>query len=252
MSDDISEILADWPHDPEAGLQVRRVVGSDDRPKLQIRLDLGLLQMEAVGRPDGKQPAGHPSLLQYYERAAEAHRRRHGWYEGFELDGADCAQLRAEALQYYQRRVACMALGDYAAAIADAEHNLRILDLVRAFASEADDRSALEKFRAFITAHRVRCEVLQHLQEEDVQAAILEWERGLEELRELFAAEDRLAEFSASPEKALLDELRGKLDAHHLLSHRQNLQLRLDEALRREDPDVAAELRARLRELERE
>ena len=252
MSDDISEVLADWPHDGDSGLQVRRILGDDHRPKLQVRLDLGLLQMETTGRPDGKRPAGHPSLLQYYQHAAEEYRRQHAWYEGFELDAGECAQLRTEALHYYHRRMAFMALGEYGSAIADAEHNLLILDLVRAFAKEPDDRVALERFRPFITSHKVRCEVLQHLQNEDVQAALLELERGMEDLRELFQEQDRLGEFPFSQEKTLLDELRQKLDLHHQVSHRQNLQMRLDEALRREDPDVAAELRAQLREMETE
>lgn len=252
MSDDISEVLAGWPHDGDSGLQVRRIIGDDNRPKLQVRLDLGLLQLETTGRPDGKRPAGHPSLLHYFQHAAEQYRRQHAWYEGFELDAGDCAQLRTEALHYYHRRMAYMALGEYAPAIEDAEHNLLILDLLQAFAKEPEDRTALEKFRAFITSHKVRCEVLQHLQNEDVQAALLELERGTEELRDVFIQQDRLQEFPFSAEKAVLDELRQKLDLHHQVSYRQNLQIRLDEALRREDPDVAAELRAQLRQMERE
>ena len=34
---------------------------------------------------------------------------QHGWYEGFELDPPVCAELRQESLQYYHRRIACMA-----------------------------------------------------------------------------------------------------------------------------------------------
>jgi len=42
---------------------VRTLKGKDGMPKIQLRVDLGLLQMNAEGRPDGKKPFGHESLL---------------------------------------------------------------------------------------------------------------------------------------------------------------------------------------------
>ena len=36
----------------------RKIVGEDGKEKLQVRLDLGLLQMELNGRPDGERPHG--------------------------------------------------------------------------------------------------------------------------------------------------------------------------------------------------
>src|SRR5687768_11820737 len=112
MTDDISAILSRWDYEDEEGLQVRRIQGRDGSARLQIRIDLGLMQMELSGRPDGKRPRGFASLLAFYRDEAEGHRRRHGWYEGFELDGAACAGLRQEAVQYYHRRIAFMALQD--------------------------------------------------------------------------------------------------------------------------------------------
>src|SRR5918996_1076542 len=132
MSEDIFYVLSEWPYEDDAGLQVRRIEGDDGRVKLQMRIDLGLLQMEADGRPDGTRPYGRESLLEYHRVRAEEHRRRHGWYEGFELDSMECAELRRESLQYYHRRIGCMAVQDYAQAVADADHNLQILDLLKA------------------------------------------------------------------------------------------------------------------------
>lgn len=66
MSDDVSRILKDWPYQP-GQLSVRIVDGDDGRPKIQLRLDLGLLQMEFEGRPDGQRPGGYESLLEMYE-----------------------------------------------------------------------------------------------------------------------------------------------------------------------------------------
>src|SRR5436190_21814449 len=86
MSDDISHGLAGWPYDDQEGLQVRRIEGDDGLPAIQLRIDLGILQLRMTGRPDGLQPHGHESLLEHYRQQAEEYRRQHGWYEGFELD----------------------------------------------------------------------------------------------------------------------------------------------------------------------
>lgn len=250
MNNDISGVLSRWPFDEDAGLQVRRVEGRDGRSKIQIRIDLGVMQMETEGRPDGDEPYGCRSLLDYHRTQAEEHRRRHGWYEGYELDGNDCAALRQEALQYYHRRIALMALQDYTAGIRDADHNLKILDLLKAFARNREDWLVSEQYRAFILSQKFQCRVLQLLADGDVRAATVEVERGVRQLREVFAEQDRLDEFEESAELASMEELRRKLGARYQVSYRQRLQILLDEALRREDPDEARALRSQLRELE--
>lgn len=251
MIDDISQVLRDWPFASESGLQVRTVEGRDGAPKLQIRIDLGVLQMETVGRPDGIRPFGRESLLDHYRQTAEEHRARTGWYEGFELSTSDCAALRQESLQYYHRRITRMALQDYAGAVQDADHNLSILELLKAFARDREDWLASDQYRPFIMSHRVQALALMHLSgQEDVKAAFVEVERGIRQVKEIFAEQQRLDEFEDSSEYASLDELRRKLEARYGISYRQRLRLMLDDALRREDPDQASELRSQLRRLE--
>ncbi len=36
-----------------------------------MRIDLGLIQLETTGRPDGERPEGHESLLEYFESKAQ-------------------------------------------------------------------------------------------------------------------------------------------------------------------------------------
>ncbi|MCC2669562.1 MAG: UvrB/uvrC motif protein [Armatimonadetes bacterium] len=252
MKNDISHILAKWPYGDDEGLQVRRIEGRDGHPKLQLRIDLGLMQMETTGRPDGQRPHGYSSLLEFHRSQAQEHRREHGWYEGFELDPDECAALRQESLQFYHRRIAYMARQDYSEAAGDADHNLEILDLLKAFARNREDWLASEQYRAFILSHRIQCLTLQHLSREDVRAAILEVESGIRRIREVFAEQDRLDEFEDSNELGVLEELKRKLDARYEVGHRQRLQILLDDALRREDPDLAADLRSQLRNLESE
>ena len=57
MNLDLNTLLRDWPHEPGA-IKVRKIIGLDGREKLQLRIDLGVLQMEMTGRPDGARPQG--------------------------------------------------------------------------------------------------------------------------------------------------------------------------------------------------
>ena len=66
MNLDLTEILAQWPFEP-GKINVRLIEGDDGEHKIQVRLDLGLLQMELDGRPDGHRPHDHDSLLEHYE-----------------------------------------------------------------------------------------------------------------------------------------------------------------------------------------
>ncbi len=71
MSKDIGTLLNEWEYDPFN--HVRKIVGEDGREKIQVRVELGILQMEVDGRPDGKRPYGMESLLDYYQSQFEKH-----------------------------------------------------------------------------------------------------------------------------------------------------------------------------------
>ena len=58
----IDRILTDWPYDP-GNVNVRIVRGDDSRDVIQMRVDMGLLQMETTGRPDGEPAEGLRNLL---------------------------------------------------------------------------------------------------------------------------------------------------------------------------------------------
>jgi hypothetical protein len=66
MTRDISPILAEWEYQP-GQLAVRIIAAEDGEPRLQVRLDLGLLQMHLEGRPDGQAPFGFRSFLDYFQ-----------------------------------------------------------------------------------------------------------------------------------------------------------------------------------------
>ncbi|MDQ7013435.1 MAG: UvrB/UvrC motif-containing protein [Planctomycetota bacterium] len=66
MNVDITELLQGWPFEP-GKINVRLIESEDGEQKIQVRLDLGVLQMELDGRPDGQRPLDHDSLLEYFE-----------------------------------------------------------------------------------------------------------------------------------------------------------------------------------------
>src|SRR2546429_7269356 len=83
-SKDLTPLLKGWDYEPGT-INVRKIFGADGRPKVQMRVELGLLQMELNGRPDGARPHGHESLLDYFEQQLREHNRRHGTELGFHL-----------------------------------------------------------------------------------------------------------------------------------------------------------------------
>src|SRR5256714_6195941 len=154
-SKDILPLLKGW--DYEAGtINVRKINGMDGRPKLQMRLDLGLLQMEMNGRPDGRRPHGCESLLEYYEEQLKDHYDRNGTELGFHLTSSQCQSLREEAVMYYHRYLSLYVLEEYPGVIRDTDRNLRVLDLCGKYAVNEQDRLWLEQYRPYIMMMNVR------------------------------------------------------------------------------------------------
>ena len=73
MSYDISYILGDWPYRPDE-ITVRIIDGEEGRRKIQLRLDLGILQMEFDGRPDGRRIHECDSWFDFHTQPPEGTR----------------------------------------------------------------------------------------------------------------------------------------------------------------------------------
>ena len=72
MDFDISSILEDWNF--ESGpILARRFIGKDSEEKLQLRVDLGLLQMNVNGRPDGRRFNGFETVFDLYKAKLGLH-----------------------------------------------------------------------------------------------------------------------------------------------------------------------------------
>ena len=64
-SRNISDILQDWDYDSQS-IRARIVAGQDgEADVLQMRVEMGIIQMAVDGRPDGIRPEGFATYLDY-------------------------------------------------------------------------------------------------------------------------------------------------------------------------------------------
>ncbi len=185
MSMDISKILKDWDADPNAK-HIRKIVGIDGKEKIQIRVELGILQMEADGRPDGKRPYGKESLLEHYTSLLEDYKKEYETDKGFKLDYHDCEKLREEATQYYQRYLSFFEIQDYIRAERDTARNLRVFDLVKKYAEHQDDALSLEKYRPYVIMMNTRAKAYMLMNNNDYMNAIDLIEEAIEKITSFY------------------------------------------------------------------
>jgi hypothetical protein len=249
VNEDIRHILDHWPYEP-GEIRVRRVIGADGAIKIQMRLVLGLLQMESAGRPDGQRPHGKESLLEYYEGKLADHLLRHDTEEGFTIGAQACAELREEGVQYYHRYLSNFILKEYAAVVRDTERNLRLLDFTVKYGRNEADRHSLEGYRPYILMMNARAKAHLALEEEELDRALAEVNSGLEKLRTFFSEHDQPQLIQKSNEVQALQELRDQLLSRKPRSRLDVLRDRLTKAVDGEDFETAARLRDEIRRLE--
>ena len=211
MSKDIGPILNGWPH-KSGEISVRKVTGDDGRLKLQLRLDLGLLQMELEGRPDGQRPHGCESVLAYLQAKLQRHRDAHnGDDAGFTIDEKQCDMLRNEAIQYYYRYLGLFVLEEYAAVQRDTARNLEVLDFCARYAAEEPDRYIMEQYRPYIIMMNTRATAQLQLADGRPRAAKAIVQKALEALRHFYNRFGQEDLYGSSTEVATLHALAGEI-----------------------------------------
>jgi len=246
MHYDLRQILREWPYEP-GQLSVRMIQGDDGRPKLQLRVDLGILQMELAGRPDGRRPEGCESLLELCETMLDEHVATGGEPEDFNVDDDMCRRLREEAVQYYHRYVALFVLEEFDLVVRDTSRNLRLMEFCKEHAGSDDDREALEPFKPYVLMMRARALSGAAMEDDEPKAALLAIDLGLDEIRAHFDEHDQPEAFEQSSEAQLLRSMRDALAPKLPVTARTELQSRLRQALDSENYELAAILRDELR-----
>lgn len=244
MGQDIDSALLGWDFKP-AVVQARLIDAEDGRQVLQMRVDLGILQMELAGRPDGTRPHGCDSYYEYLKQQAAQSRRAE---RNFKLSEEQCVDADREFLQYYHRRICWLALRNYDRAIADADHNLAFMDFVKKHSPNEDYTLSHEQYRGFVLFHRTQAAAFLAIERNDPEGGVDEIRAGIERIREFFAEhglEDKL------DEDAMVQQLR-KIEQQVREMHgiKSTLREQLDEAVAKEEYETAARLRDALKKRE--
>ncbi|MCL5097289.1 MAG: UvrB/UvrC motif-containing protein [Candidatus Omnitrophica bacterium] len=249
MNLDISHLLSEWEFRP-GEIQVRRFEGEDGIERIQLRLDLGLLQMNVSGRPDGKRPHGQRSAYAYYQSRLRRYRKSHQDSDAdFVLKDEECAELQMEAMQYHHRSFCLFQLEDYEGVIQDAERNLAVCDFVQRYAAGKETVWSCQQFRPQLLMMRTRAKGALALKANRFEEAIALVEAGVEEIR---MNNKELSQQDGPEPTDEIQSLEGWLEvlrAQRPLSERERLERALGEAVRREDYEQAAVFRDALRSL---
>lgn len=254
MDDDISKVLENW--DYRLGrVDARRVKGEGGVEKLQLRIDLGLLQMNAQFRPDGKRPFGHPTLLDHFLIRLERHREKNGGEDDdFSINPDECAKLQQEAIQYHHRSICNFELEDYEAVERDTEHILELLDFVQDYAVGEDIGQSFQQFRPQTIMMQIRAVGTELIAENNYDDAIKEITDAIEELNQFYTEMGREEMVDSSMEVHSLREWLKDVEAEAIekkpMTEGEKLQHKLDKAIEQEDYEAAAKLRDQLAKLD--
>ncbi len=231
----IDAILRNWPYEP-GSVTARLVKASDGREVLQMRIDMGVVQMEVSNRPDGARPGGAESYFDYL-MGLSVHEGT-----GFMLTPDQCQEVDREFAQYYHRRICWLALREFDRAVKDADHNLSLMDFVRDRAADDEWCLAHEQFRPYIVFHRTQAAAMGRLEADGPEDAIEEINLGLEKMREIFVQHEAEEQFDDD------EMVRRLLEMQESLRDEFGVQRTLEEQLADAIADEQYELAARLRD----
>jgi len=233
----LDHLLSDWAFSP-GQILVRQIQGEDGRDLLQMRIDMGILQMETNGRPDGVLPEGFDTYYDYLVSLAFAEG------ESFQLDDARCTQIDREFYQYYHRRICWLTLKKYTEAVEDAQHTLSLMDFSTSYAPDPEWASLHEQYRPFVMFHKIQASALLKLEEDEPQPAAETIDQGLQSLAEIFEKHEASEHFDDDGFVIKLREMRESIVEHYELG--PSLTEQLAEAIAAEQYELAAELRDRI------
>jgi hypothetical protein len=233
-SQHIDNILRDWGYEP-GEVAARLVKGGDGREVLQMRIEMGILQLEVTNRPDGARPGGAETYYDYLVGLAI-----HAGDE-FVLSEEQCAEADREFVQFYQRRICWLALREFDRAVRDADHSIAFMDFVRGCSPSDEWTQSHEQYRPFILFHRTQAAALSALEASGPEGAIEELNKGLERIRAIYVDAEIEEQFDEDELVVRLNQLRESLRDHYHIGRTLNEQLA--DAVASEQYELAARLR---------
>ena len=230
---DIAQILEDWEFKP--GTIGVRLVSLASRDMIQMRVEMGVLQMETTDRPDGSRPGGMATYLDFL--IAERINGGDDWRLSIE----HCTEIDREFMQFYQRRISWLQLKEYANVVRDANHTLALMDFCEEYSPDESWGISHEQYRPFVLFHRTQADALQALEATTPENAIERINAGLICIQEVFAQHEIVEHFEDDELVNQLRETRESLRAEYEIGMTLNEQL--EQAIHDEQYELAAELR---------
>jgi hypothetical protein len=245
MSQDLRPILAGWDFDPDQ-VQVRIVMSDDGSEKIQMRIDLGLMQMEIDGRPDGQRPEGCESMLDYYEAAQQAAASAG---TDFSLGPDECAILMREGTQYYHRYLSAFHLERYDLVARDTARNLRLFAFVVKHAVRQRDRIEFDRYRPYVEMMHYRARASEALAREDRRGALVLVDDGIRAIRQFLADYKQEEHEGECAELQFLLQWRKDLERSQPIGPLERLEQQLEVSVKLENYEEAARIRDQIRRL---
>jgi hypothetical protein len=241
VNQDIDIILNNWPYKPGVA-QARMIQTRDGRQVIQLRVDLGVLQLETVGRPDGARPHGHATYFDYVQEQGRLARKAG---QTFVLSEEQCQDADREFLQFYHRRMCWLALRQYARAMRDADHTLAFMDFIKRHSPSEDYMHAHEQYRGFVLFQRTQAAAALEVENGAPDRAVSALHAGLEQMRVFYASYGREEEMEEDGMVRHLRHIETTLREQHQIS--ATLEEQLQQAIADEDYERAAKLRDQMK-----
>jgi hypothetical protein len=250
MRRDVDDAIQGWAYEPEpGGIIAREVRARDGRTVIQVRVELGVLQMEVGGRPDGTRPHGFVTYLDYLRHRAAGRALAPGTKAPpWAMSREHCVAADREFVQFYHRRVAWLALQHYDRALADADHTLALMDFVRRHGGDEEYVGSHERFRGLVLFHRTQAAAALALERRKPDEAIDAVRDGIERLNAHQSQWAAAHEDLDTPNPTLVEQLNVLEDEiRKNFAVEKTLREQLDEAVAVEDYERAARLRDQIR-----
>jgi hypothetical protein len=233
-------------------MNVRIVRGEDGDDKIQVRLDLGILQMNFHGRPDGERVGEFDSWFDAFQHRQQAHDLAHPDGPTLLLEPEDCLKLLREGIQYYQRYLSFWHLRRYELCARDTARNLRLFAFVREHARQDRDKLQFDQWRPYVSMMHTRAVATPLVELRDYAAAIGAIDAGIEAVRQFLIDYDQLHRAEECGELQQLIAWREEVVARQAGVPRLGTSVKSVESLRAELDTAIAEERfedaARLRD----
>lgn len=217
---------------------MRLIPAGVNREVVQMRIELGLLQLETRGRPDGTRPFDAETVLHHLKSIDTVEGEPHV------MDEAECAEADREFVQFYHRRICWLALRDFRRAVEDADHTLQLMDACREFSPDVNWTSTHEQYRPFVLFHRTQAAALASLDEDCAESAIEAVNDGLQRISSIYETSGSEDQFDDDELVQRLKELRESLREQFAVG--RTLREQLADAVAAEHYELAAKIRDQL------